>query len=330
MSQVPNRRTSFWVEEPHRGALRHEPFEPGPGPVVRTLFSGISAGTERLVFKGLVPPSQYQIMRAPAQRGDFPAPVAYGYAAVGHVLAGSANLKGRHVFALQPHQSWFSADEPSLVPLPSAVPPDRAVLAANMETALNALWDGEMAGDERVGVIGAGVVGCLIAYLYQRLAGISPEVIDIDPRRVELARGLGLDARLSEQATADRTVLFHASGHGDGLVRALELAAFEGRIVELSWYGSTRVSLPLGERFHAQRLSIISSQVGHVATSKRATVSHRQRLEQALSLLDDPVLDRLISHRVRFEDLPDFMAELATTSKPVMCACVVYPNQTEN
>lgn len=317
---------AFWVTSPGRAEIRAERIAaPGPGEaLVETLFSGISRGTETLVYRGAVPESQYRAMRAPHQQGDFPGPVKYGYANVGRVTAGPPALIGRAVFSLFPHQTHFVVPGDALIPLPDSVPPSRAVLAANMETALNALWDAEPAPGCAVSVIGAGALGCLAAYLLSRIAGLRPELVDREAARGRVAEALGLDFATPERARGERGLIVHASGNPAGLTRALELAAFEATILELSWYGTTAVSLPLGEDFHAKRLTIKSSQVGAVAPSRRGEIDHRSRLTQALALLDDPALDVLISGESRFEELPRVMAALAAPCPDTLCHHIVY------
>jgi threonine dehydrogenase-like Zn-dependent dehydrogenase len=185
-----------------------------------------------------------------------------------------------------------------------------------METALNALWDAELVAGERVAVIGAGVVGLLVACLAQSAVAAPPLVVDPDPARLELARELGLDA--APAAAGEYDVIFHASGNPDGLVAALAIAAFEARIIEMSWYGDCLVTLPLGAAFHARRLRLIASQVGHVAPAKRATTTHAQRLAQALALLVDPRYELLLGPRIGFSELPAALPALlaSNTGRP--------------
>lgn len=316
---------AFWVVAPGQGAIRDEPLAPpGAGDVlVRTRASGVSAGTERLVFQGRVPPSQYMAMRAPLQAGAFPAPVKYGYAAVGIVEAGPGGLRGRRVFCLHPHQDRFTAPAAMALPVPEAVPDARAVLAANMETALNALWDAAPVPGERVAVVGAGVVGLLTAYLLQR-HGHAPLVVDVDRERGRTASRLGLAFAAPGEVEREFDLVVHASGAPAGLVWTLERLAFEGRVIELSWYGDRDVALPLGAAFHSRRLAIVSSQVGHVARPMRGRLDHRGRLERALACLADPVLDHLVDAVVPFEELPAVMAELAEGRRRVLCARITY------
>jgi len=269
---------------------------------VRTLYTGLSRGTERLVSAGLVPPAEYQRMRAPLQEGEFPFPVKYGYAAVGLVEAGPEGLLGCQVFCLHPHQDRFRVGAEWLAPLPEGVPPARAILAANAETALNAIWDAELKPGERVLVLGAGLLGCLIAAFLARVHGD----IDVTDKLTEPGAALAefpVNFLSSGQAGCDYDVVFHTTPSGAGLQAALEALGFEGRVIELSWFGDTPVSLNLGGAFHSRRLSIRCSQVGHVSPARRATTSHRQRLAEALELLTDPRLDRLITGEVAFADL---------------------------
>jgi 2-desacetyl-2-hydroxyethyl bacteriochlorophyllide A dehydrogenase len=285
---------------------------PGPGDVVvRALYSGISRGTEALVFQGRVPPSEYQRMRAPFQTGDWPGAVKYGYASVGIVERGPADLMGCGVFALFPHQSRYVLPAASVYRLPDGVPLPRGVLAANMETALNGVWDAEPRETDCVIVIGAGAVGCLVAYVAARTVGCEVELVDQNPAREQVARALGVRFALPANASPGAPIVIHASGSPAGLERALELAAFEGLILDMSWYGTRRVPLPLGEAFHSGRLTIKSSQVGHVARPQRGRYDHRARMQMALSLLDEPALDVLITGESPFEDLPRVMAQLA-------------------
>jgi threonine dehydrogenase-like Zn-dependent dehydrogenase len=317
---------AFWVTAPGRGEIRSVDLpEPGPGDVVvRTLASGVSRGTETLVFRGEVPPSQYAEMRAPFQCGTFPAPVEYGYLNVGVVEQGPPDLEGRTVFALVPHRTRYVVPADALVPVPDAVPPGRAVLAGAMETAVNALWDaGPLVGD-RITVVGGGMVGCCVAYLAGRLPGADVELVDVDPARAEVAARLGVRFAAPEEARADRDLVVHASASQAGLRRALELAGLEATVLELSWYGDHTVGVPLGEAFHSRRLDLRSSQVGLVAPARRARRSTRDRLALALDLLTDPALDVLITGESRFDELPDVLPRLAAGDLPAICHRIRY------
>jgi threonine dehydrogenase-like Zn-dependent dehydrogenase len=323
---MTERARAFWVTAPGRGEMRATALPPrGEDDVlVRAIASGISRGTESLVFTGRVPESQYRAMRCPFQEGDFPAPVKYGYASVGVVEAGSAALRGRRVFSLHPHQDRYVVPANAVVPVPEGVPDRRAVLAANMETAVNALWDGAPRLGDRIAVVGAGTVGSLVAALAARLPGAVVELIDIDPARAAIAAALGCRFALPDQASADADLVIHASGSAPGLAAALNLAGFEATVLELSWYGDAMVPAPLGEAFHAKRLTLRSSQVGAVATARRARWSRRRRLTLALDLLRDPVFDRLLTGESAFANLPATMATLAANPAGALCHVVRY------
>lgn len=304
---------AFWVAEAGRGEIRAEPLpEPEPGDaLVRTLYSGISRGTESLVFRGEVPASEYRTMRAPFQVGDFPGPVKYGYCSVGLVEQGPQDLLGRAVFCLYPHQTGYRIPAAALHPLPEGVPPGRAVLAANLETAVNGLWDAAPRIGDRIAVIGAGTLGCLCAWLAGRIPGCRVELIDRVPGRSAIAAALGVGFAGPGEAAADADLVIHASGSPAGLAEGLRIAGFEATVLEMSWYGDREVPLPLGQGFHRRRLNLRSSQVGSVATAQRARWSHRRRLALALSLLVDPILDRLVTGEDAFDDLPAVQARLA-------------------
>ena len=317
---------AFWVAAPGRGEIRGEALgTPAAGDVVvRALYSGISRGTEALVFNGHVPRSEWGRMRAPFQQGEFPAPVKYGYSIVGRVEKGPHALTGRDVFVLHPHQTRFIVPAGDVHVLPDGTPPPRAVLAANLETALNGVWDARPHVGDRIAVIGAGTVGCLAAWLVSRIPGCDVELVDINPSRTSVAGAMGV--RFAEPASAarDADLVIHASGAPAGLALALEIAGVEARIVELSWFGDQDVPLPLGGAFHTRRLTILSSQVGRVAPSQRSRWDTRRRMQLALTLLRDPVLDALITSESAFETLPDVMATLARSPGDALCHRIRY------
>ncbi len=325
-SPHPNAR-ACWVVGPSRAEIRPETLAPlREGEVrVRSLHSGVSRGTEALVFRGEVPASEWQRMRAPFQAGDFPAPVKYGYVNVGVVEAGPPELLGRPVFCLHPHQTHYQVPAAAVLPLPEGLPPARAVLAAYLETAINALWDAPPRVGERVSVVGAGPLGLLVAWLAARVPGCQVQVVDTQAARAGIAQALGAGFALPEHAQPGADLVVHASGQGAGLTTALRLAGFEATVLELSWYGTRKVEVPLGEAFHAQRLTLRSSQVGQVASAQRARWSHAQRLGLALSLLTDPVLDQLITHHAPFDDLPQVLQRLAGGDTDTLCQRIDYP-----
>ena len=320
----------FWIREPGRGEIVRAPLAPRQTGelLIRTRYSAISRGTESLVFRGEVPPSQYAAMRAPFQEGDFPGPVKYGYINVGEVLEGSvpgaSDLAGHLVFCLFPHQDLYCVPAARVTLVPGDVPPGRAVLAANMETAVNILWDARPAPGDRIVVIGAGVVGLLAAWLCGAIPGTSVTVVDINPAREPIARELGLSFRAEVPPGADADLVIHASGHPAALAGALAAAGVEGTIVEASWYGSRPVVLPLGEDFHSRRLTIRSSQVGRIPPDRAPRWTFARRMALALDLLRDPRLDSLITGESAFEDLPDVLARLSRDPVAALCHRIRY------
>jgi 2-desacetyl-2-hydroxyethyl bacteriochlorophyllide A dehydrogenase len=310
---VSEHSQALWTVGPGHAELRPAAIAPpAEGEVrVRALMSGISRGTEGLVFQGKVPPSEWSRMRCPHQEGDFPFPVKYGYAMVGVVEAGPADLIGRRVFCLHPHQGLFNVPAEAVVPVPGDIPIPRAVLAPQMETALNATWDAEPRAGDRIAVVGGGVIGLLTAYLCARMPGVQVTLIDVNPARAPLARSLGLAFALPDEPPPGACdLVFHASGTSAGLNLALSLAGFEATVIELSWYGDTPVTVDLGGAFHSQRLTLRASQVGAVAPARRARWDYRRRLEKALSLCADPRLDALVARRTPLADMPARMAAI--------------------
>lgn len=317
---------ALWYIAAGQAELRDELLGlPVPGTVrVRASHGAISRGTEALVANGRVPRSEFQRMRAPFMAGMFPFPVKYGYSTVGVVEAGSTDLRGRTVFTLHPHQTLFDVPEAAAIPVPSNVPARRAVLAANMETALNAVWD---AGPEPLGkaaVVGAGVVGSLTGLLLRHLSSAHVTLVDINPARATIASAFGLDFATPEQAPAECELVVHASASNAGLATALSLARDEGTILELSWYGNVDVSVPLGGAFHSRRLRLVASQVGMIAPSHRQTWTHRRRLEKALSLLADDRLDLLLEAPIAFADLPARLPGILAPTSGILCQPIDY------
>lgn len=317
---------ALWITGERTCALRDEPVD-GAGPdagmvVVEALASGISRGTEALVFRGGVPASEAERMRCPFQAGDFPWPVKYGYAMVGRAVSGP--LSGREVFALHPHQDRFRLPATALVPLPEGVPAARAVLAANMETALTIVWDAGAAPGDRITIVGAGVVGALAAWLCARLPGAEVTLIDLNPARVGLAEALGCRFALPGAAPTGCDVAIHASASAAGLATALGCLGPEATLVEASWYGDATVPLALGGAFHSQRLRIVASQVGALPPGRRPRWTHRRRLELALRLLAAPVLDTLVSGETAFADLPTRYGAILD-DPATLCHRIRYP-----
>jgi NADPH:quinone reductase-like Zn-dependent oxidoreductase len=317
---------AFWVITPGRGAIRDAAIPPcGPDDVrVRTCFSGVSRGTEALVFGGRVPESERTRMRAPFQEGEFPGPVKYGYMNVGIVEQGPSGLAGRAVFVLFPHQTHYIVPASWAHVVPDGVPLRRAVLAANVETAINALWDARPHAGDRIVVVGGGTVGCAVAWAAAGITGCTVQLVDTYTPRADVANALGVSFATPETADGDADIVLHTSGTAEGLDTALRLAGLEGTIVEVSWFGDTVVPLPLGEAFHARRLTLRSSQVGRIPPAQQPRWDTRRRMQLVLDLLRDDRLGVLLTGESRFDDLPTTMARLAAGSPETLCHVVRY------
>ncbi len=318
---------ALWYSAPGVADIRQEALAPPAADEVRVraLFGAVSRGTEALVLAGRVPMSEFERMRAPFMAGHFPFPVKYGYATVGRIEAGAEALRGRTAFTLHPHQNFFNIPASAAVVLPDNLPPQRAVLAANMETALNAVWDAAPGPADRIAVVGAGVVGSLVAYLCGRFPAAEVTLVDINPARAELAKTLGVGFARPESAKGGCDLVVHASGNPAGLTTALALAGEEATVLEMSWYGDAPVTAPLGGPFHSRRLRLISSQVGQIAPSHRPRWSHGRRLAAALALLTDARLDALLAPPVLFQDLAQRLPEILDARNGILCQLIAYP-----
>jgi len=321
-----DRAQAFWLREPGCGEIRPVDLpEPGRDDVVvRTVRSGVSRGTEMLVFRGGVPPEQYTAMRAPFQEGDFPGPVKYGYLNVGAVEEGPAELRGRTVFCLYPHQTAYVVPARAVSVVPDGVPPARAVLAGTVETAVNALWDATPLIGDRVAIVGAGMVGCCVARLLARFPNVHVTLVDVDAGRAEVAAALGVGFALPAAAAGGCDLVVHTSATSAGLQLSLDLLATEATVIDLSWYGDEEVRLSLGGAFHAGRLGIRSSQVGTVSPARGARRTSADRLALALDLLRDPAFDALLTGESHFDELPDVMGRLAAGSLSALCHTIRY------
>ncbi|MET3811486.1 dehydrogenase [Arthrobacter sp. UYEF3] len=326
--QVPVIATAYWTVGPEKGELRREELPPpGPGEaLVRALYSGISKGTEMVVHNARVPECVAKEMAAPHQAGSFPSPVKFGYLSVGVVEDGPADWLGKTIFCLHPHQDRYVVPVEYLTEVPDNVPARRAVLTGTVETAVNALWEAGPRLGDRVAVIGAGLVGGMVAQLLGTFPLGRLQLIDVDPAKRAFAQTLGIDFSHPDDALPDCDIVIHCSAAQSGLERALQLVGDEGEIIEMSWYADRNVTLPLGEDFHARRLSIRASQVGVVARARRHRRTNADRLKLAVSLLSDPVFDTFLTGTSGFSELPDVVQRLSDGSLDALCHVIGYPS----
>ncbi len=314
---------AYWVESPGKGGIRGVDMGSSHASLRRgkTLFSGISPGTERAVGRGFIDPDNDGPMACRYMEGSFALPVKYGYSLVGE-LAG-----GGRIFTMHPHQTAFCVAAEHLIPLPDKVPSRRAVLFPFVETALNAVWDADLEPQETALVLGGGIIGLLVAWILQRQKGQPVPVLEIDPERRELITALpGLRPVSRPEAMAEEyECAFHCSGQPSGLQLALDCLGFEGRVIELSWFGNQSVSLSLGGAFHYKRKQIRASQVASLAAPVRSKVTLRDRTARVLDLLADKELDRFLGPEIAFHELPAFMQRLYAGEHPGITPVVTYP-----
>jgi len=317
---------SLWYVEPEKVEIRSEVLKPlSDGEVrVRSLFGALSRGTESLVYRGEIPESEYQRMAAPWMNGAFPYPVKYGYCNVGRIEDGPADWMGQLVFALRPHQTMYVADVQDVVPLPIGLTPERAVLSANMETALNAVWDASPGPGDKIVIVGGGVLGCLVAYLCAGLRGADVTLVDINPERCVVASALGVQFASAQALPTECDVVFHCSASPAGLATAIGAAGEEAQVLELSWYGNREINISLGGAFHSRQIRLQSSQVGHISATRRPRWTHKRRLQAAMGMLIDERLDVLLTHCVDFEDLPHQLPDLFASKSQALCSLIRY------
>ncbi|MGP0224610.1 MULTISPECIES: zinc-dependent alcohol dehydrogenase [unclassified Paenarthrobacter] len=329
-AQEPIRAEAYWVTESGQGELRSEdlPALENKEALVRTLYSGVSRGTERVVHEGRVPERVADLMQAPHQKGEFPGPVKYGYLNVGVVEQGPQEWLGKTVFSLHPHQDYYVVPTCQLTQIPEDVPAKRAVLTGIVEVAVNALWEAGPRLGDRVAVVGGGLVGGALATLLRKYPLGRLQLVDADPEKEKLAQTLGIDFALPENAKDDCDIVFHCSASNEGLKLSLQLAGDDSDIIELSWFADKEVTLPLGEDFHARRLNIRSSQVGAVALPRRHRRSNAQRLETAAAALKDPLFDTFLTSECLFRNLPDTLVKLFERPGG-FCHLVAYPKPEE-
>jgi len=301
--------TSLWHISPTASELQSEKLATPTDNklIIKSLYSLVSTGTERLVASGLVPPSMHQLMQVPSMGGDFNFPVKYGYSLVGKVVS-KGDLEGRLVHLLHPHQNQLITDSSAISLLSKAIPAKRAALASNMETALNAVWDSGVSVGDKVVVCGFGMIGGLVARLLALMPAVEVVVLEKNAYRIAQATKMGFTVNPSTLQNFDCS--FHTSGSSVGLQTCIEAVGMEGKIIELSWYGTKSVQLQLGADFHYHRKQLISSQVGHVPFAKNARWDYARRKAVVWELLQNQVFDAHITDEVAFADGPAFFTDL--------------------
>ncbi len=303
--------TSYWVTRAGKGELIKAELFPTDGlSLLKTISTGISTGTEKIVGKGQVSKEANKFMSVPYMDGSFELPIKYGYSLVGDALSGK--YKGSRVFLMHPHQNVCLVSDNDMKVLPETITNKMSILIPNMETALNAVWDAELKQGEKIAIVGAGMIGILVGFV---LASMGFNFFMIEKNDVRLKASLKLSwipykNLINTKSIKTYDVIFNATGSPQGLQTSIDLGGFESRVIDLSWYGIQKVSLNLGGSFHWERKKIIASQVSHVAPSVRAKKDNMDRFTKVLDLLVDPSLNKLERSEVEFIHLPKLMNQI--------------------
>jgi 2-desacetyl-2-hydroxyethyl bacteriochlorophyllide A dehydrogenase len=321
-----NHAKSLWFEEAGKAVFREDelPDLRKGWCCIDTSYSAISPGTERLVFLGDVPNDLFSQMKTAYMGGDFAFPLKYGYSLVGRIIDGSFERIGQTVHILHPHQNRCVVREEDAFPVPDDIPSKRATLASNMETAVNAVWDSGLTIGERALVVGFGIVGSLVARLLSFFPGVEVTITDNNPLKLSLAEKMEFDVQSPDNKSNAFDVAFHASGDPNGLQSAIDSVGFEGRVVELSWYGKKEVSLNLGGSFHSMRKKILSSQVSSIPPQFRSKWDFNKRKSLVFEFLARDVFDTHITHSYPFDDLVRVFDDLKTPPTEGLSYLVVY------
>lgn len=291
------------------------------GVLIRSLYSLISTGTERLVAQGGVPAELQEKMRVPGMQGQFSFPLTYGYSLVGQVEALGHVLHHKYVHLLHPHQSAVHWPAEQLSVIPEGIPPLRATLASNLETVVNAVWDSQVQVGSRVLVVGFGMIGALLSRVLAQIPAIELVVVETNDERKLLAAEMGFTLG---QGGQDFDCAFHTTAQSAGLQMALDAVGQEGKVVELSWYGKREIMLSLGGLFHYGRKQIISSQVSHLPARKRARWDFARRKAVVFRLLQQAVFDQHITQLIDFSEAPDFFGQVRSGSTPALGTAIRY------
>jgi 2-desacetyl-2-hydroxyethyl bacteriochlorophyllide A dehydrogenase len=317
-------RQALYFLGPAQVEVRQEPL-PDPGPeqvLVQTLFSGISPGTEMLIYRDEFPAEVTLDATIASLAGTFRYPLKYGYAAVGRVVEAGSRVPGgwtgRLVFAFQPHESHFLATPEELLPVPEGISPEIATMLPNMETATVFMLDGAPLLGEQVVVFGQGIVGLLLTALLGKMPLSNLVTLDLFPRRRLISESLGAHASLdpaapqtlaslqsslaSGQWYAGADLVYEVSGHPAALDQAIAVTGYHGRVVIGSWYGRKMVKLNLGGAFHRSRIRLISSQVSSIAPELTGRWSKSRLLETAWQMLQEIQPTYVITHTFKLAE----------------------------
>jgi threonine dehydrogenase-like Zn-dependent dehydrogenase len=274
---------------------------------VKSHYSLISTGTEMLMYNGNVPEELHETMKVPYIKGDFNFPFTYGYSLVGQINDKYHVDNGRFVHLLHPHQSYANVSSEFISLIPEAIDPKLAVLTSNLETALNAVWDGNIKIGENVLIVGFGIIGALLAGVLKSIKHVNIYIAETNKERIQLVKQLGLKLYTDE---VNLDAAFNTSANEKGFQIGLNSIGFEGRLIELSWYGKKEIKVSLGGDFHSKRKKIISSQVGSLPTDMRSLWDYKRRKDVVFELLKDDYFGELPLEEINFDNAPEAYRDL--------------------
>ena len=289
---------------------------------VKSLFSLISTGTERLVASGEVPVSSFEFMAVPYMKGNFSFPIKYGYSLVGKVTS-VGKLYGKIVHLLHPHQGKCLVKEVDVMIVPDEIPAKRATLASNVETALNAIWDAEISIGDKVLIAGFGMIGSLLARVLSFMPEVEIVIMEKDANRVKMVQKMGFTF-IDDPEPSYFDVAFNTTSNEKALQIAIQSVGLEGKIIEMSWYGTKNVNINLGADFHYHRKQIISSQVSKIPSDKQSRWDYKRRKEVVFKLLKSPLFDEHITDVLTFAETPAFFDKLRAGGVSGLGYCIEY------
>ena len=313
---------SLWLENKNKPKIKKKLLRPSNKPntlIIKTLYSGISKGTEKLVSSGFVGKDQYKIMKSPFQEGTFSFPIKYGYINVGKVINGPKKLLHKNTFALYPHQDLFEINSKEVQILNESNNPKKYLLTANMETAINIFWDTQASNKDKIVIVGMGSVGILTAYYFKLQNYKNVFICDSNLKKKKFATLLGLNFK-DFKSIKDIDVVINTTSNYQIINKSFNKLNLEGKIVEASWYGNKKGIINLGGNFHSKRLKLISTQVSNIPKYLSNKHNYKSRLKLAIKALSSNKLLKLVNTESHFNNLEEDYVSIINNPDSIMHA----------
>ena len=313
---------SLWLENKNKPIIKKNSlnFKNNSKTVlIKTLYSGISKGTEKLVASGKIGKDQFEIMKSPFQEGKFSYPIKYGYINVGEIIKGQKKYLNKKTFCLFPHQSLFEMHINNLHILKSNNDLRKYLLTANMETAINIFWDAQAHKDDKIVILGMGSVGILTAYYYKLQKFKNVYINDNNIKKKKFSKILGLKF-INFKKIKNADVIINTTSDYEVLNQSLDKLTLEGKFIEASWYGDKKGQIKLGGNFHSKRLKIISSQVSKIPRYMSKRFNYKTRLNMAINALSNNKLLKLVNTESNFNYLDKDYISIINNPDSVMHA----------